>query len=89
MARKRYSDEDILKLLREIELKLADGDEPPGSPYLKLLNFLGLAVKYLAASASRRSILSAEMFCCTPTLTELSTGLIIAVWLSNGATLGL
>lgn len=25
MARKRYSDEDILKLLREIELKLADG----------------------------------------------------------------
>ncbi len=26
MARKRYSDEDILKLLREIELKLADGD---------------------------------------------------------------
>ncbi len=27
MARKRYSDEDILKLLREIELKLADGDD--------------------------------------------------------------
>ena len=25
MARKRHSDEDILKLLREIELKLADG----------------------------------------------------------------
>ncbi len=25
MARKRYSEEDILKLLREIELKLADG----------------------------------------------------------------
>ena len=27
MARKRYSDEDILKLLREIELKLADGSD--------------------------------------------------------------
>ncbi len=27
MARKRYSDEDVLKLLREIELKLADGDD--------------------------------------------------------------
>ncbi len=27
MARKRYSDEDILKLLREDELKLADGDD--------------------------------------------------------------
>lgn len=25
MARKRHSDEDILKLLREIELKLANG----------------------------------------------------------------
>ena len=27
MARKRYSDEDVLKLLREIELKLADGSD--------------------------------------------------------------
>ena len=27
MARKRYSDEDILKLLREIELKLAEGGD--------------------------------------------------------------
>ena len=27
MARKRYSDEDILKLLRQIELKLADGGD--------------------------------------------------------------
>ncbi len=27
MARRRYSDEDILKLLREIELKLADGSD--------------------------------------------------------------
>ena len=27
MARKRYSDEDILKLLREVELKLADGSD--------------------------------------------------------------
>ncbi|MDV7144861.1 transposase [Tropicimonas sp. TH_r6] len=27
MARKRYSDEDVLKLLREIELKLADGND--------------------------------------------------------------
>ena len=27
MARKRYSDEDVLKLLREIELKLGDGDD--------------------------------------------------------------
>ncbi|SNS30515.1 transposase [Tropicimonas sediminicola] len=27
MARKRYSDEDILKLLREIELKLAEGND--------------------------------------------------------------
>ncbi|SDL92336.1 transposase [Aliiruegeria lutimaris] len=27
MARKRYSDEDVLKLLREIELKLADRDD--------------------------------------------------------------
>ena len=27
MARKRYSDEDILKLVREIELKLADGGD--------------------------------------------------------------
>ena len=27
MARKRYSDDDILKLLREIELKLAEGSD--------------------------------------------------------------
>ena len=27
MARKRHSDEDVLKLLREIELKLAAGDD--------------------------------------------------------------
>ncbi|MCB2080397.1 MAG: transposase, partial [Novosphingobium sp.] len=27
MARKRYSDEDILKLLRQIELKLAEGGD--------------------------------------------------------------
>jgi transposase-like protein len=27
MARKRYSDEDVLKLLREIELKLTDGSD--------------------------------------------------------------
>ena len=27
MARKRHSDEDVLKLLREIELRLADGDD--------------------------------------------------------------
>ena len=27
MARKRYLDEDILKLLREIELKLAEGND--------------------------------------------------------------
>ena len=27
MARKRHSDEDILKLLREIELKLAEGSD--------------------------------------------------------------
>ena len=27
MARKRYSDEDILKLLREIELNLAEGSD--------------------------------------------------------------
>ena len=27
VARKRYSDEDILKLLREIELKLAEGSD--------------------------------------------------------------
>ena len=29
MARKRYSDEDILKLLREIELNLAAGNDVP------------------------------------------------------------
>jgi len=29
MARKRYSDEDILKLLREIELNLASGNDVP------------------------------------------------------------
>ena len=29
MSRKRYSDEDILKLLREIELKLASGSDVP------------------------------------------------------------
>jgi putative transposase len=29
MARKRYSDEDILKLLREIELNLASGSDVP------------------------------------------------------------
>ncbi len=29
MARKRYSDEDILKLLREIELNLAAGSDVP------------------------------------------------------------
>ena len=27
MARKRHSDEDVLKLLREIELKLVAGDD--------------------------------------------------------------
>ena len=27
MARKRHSDEDILKLLREIEVKLAEGND--------------------------------------------------------------
>jgi hypothetical protein len=27
MARKRHSDEDVLKLLREIELKLTAGDD--------------------------------------------------------------
>ncbi len=27
MARKRYSDEDILKLLREIDLNLANGSD--------------------------------------------------------------
>jgi putative transposase len=27
MARKRHSDEDILKLLREIEVKLANGSD--------------------------------------------------------------
>ena len=27
MARKRYSDEDVLKLLREIELKLTEGSD--------------------------------------------------------------
>lgn len=30
MTRKRYSDEDVLKLLREIELKLAAGDDVAG-----------------------------------------------------------
>ena len=29
MSRKRYSDEDILKLLREIELNLASGSDVP------------------------------------------------------------
>lgn len=29
MARKRYCDEDILKLLREIELRLASGSDVP------------------------------------------------------------
>jgi hypothetical protein len=28
MARKRYSDEDILRLLREVELHLASGEMP-------------------------------------------------------------
>jgi len=28
MARKRHSDEDILKLLREIEVKLSSGSDP-------------------------------------------------------------
>ena len=31
MARKRHSDEDILKLLREIELNLASGSDVPGA----------------------------------------------------------
>ncbi len=31
MARKRYCDEDILKLLREIELNLASGSDVPGA----------------------------------------------------------
>ena len=30
MARKRHSDEDILKLVREIELKLANGSDSVG-----------------------------------------------------------
>ncbi len=29
MARKRYCDEDVLKLLREIELNLASGSDVP------------------------------------------------------------
>ena len=31
MARKRYSDEDVLRLLREIELSLADGLDVMGA----------------------------------------------------------
>ena len=31
MARKRHSDEDILKLLREIEVKLANGSDVPSA----------------------------------------------------------
>ena len=31
MARKRHSDQDILKLLREIEVKLAEGNDVPSS----------------------------------------------------------
>jgi putative transposase len=31
MARKRYSDEDILKLLREIEVKLSTGSDVPSA----------------------------------------------------------
>ena len=31
MARKRYSDEDILKLLREIELHLSSGSDVPAA----------------------------------------------------------
>ncbi len=31
MARKRYSDEDILRLLREIEVHLASGDDVPSA----------------------------------------------------------
>jgi hypothetical protein len=31
MARKRHSDEDILKLLREIEVKLASGIDVPSA----------------------------------------------------------
>ena len=31
MARKRHSDEDILKLLREIEVKLASGSDVPSA----------------------------------------------------------
>ena len=32
MARKRHSDEDILKLLREIEVRLASGSDCDGLP---------------------------------------------------------
>jgi len=35
MARKRYSDEDVLKLLREIELRLADGSDVQSSVSMK------------------------------------------------------
>jgi len=31
MARKRYSDEDCLKLLREIEMQLASGSDVPAA----------------------------------------------------------
>lgn len=31
MARKRYSDEDILRLLREIEVHLSSGKDVPGA----------------------------------------------------------
>ena len=31
MARKRHSDEDVLKLLREIEVKLASGSDVPSA----------------------------------------------------------
>ena len=31
MARKRYSDEDCLKLLREIEVQLASGSDVPSA----------------------------------------------------------
>ncbi len=51
MARKRHSDEDVLKLLREIELKLTAGDDVAYSETKMCFLFSG-AVEIVAGFSS-------------------------------------
>ena len=68
MARKRYSDEDALKLLREIDVHLHDGLDVVGAcrkagisdkTYYGAVRRMGTRIGLLAQPKSRRSIIGA------------------------------